>query len=87
MLCSEWEILILDESTSNLDKISEKNILANLKEWIKNNNKTLITVTHSKNIAVDSDKIFVISSGIIEDCGEHQGLLKTNYFYKKNFDN
>jgi len=87
MLCSEWEILILDESTSNLDKISEINILTNLKEWLKNNNKTLITVTHSKNIAVYSDKIFVISSGIIEDCGDHQELLKTNYFYKKNFEN
>ena len=50
-------ILILDESTNALDKLSEKNILEKI---LKLKNKTIILITHNHNNLKNFDQIFKI---------------------------
>ncbi len=67
----EPEVFLLDEPTSALDKNTESIIMKNLIDYAKQNNKTLILVTHSKNIANNyADSIITISNGQISECKE-----------------
>lgn len=62
------KILLLDEPSSALDKKTEKNIIMEVVDYIKENNKTLVIVTHSKEIAEEySDEIIEISKGKITE--------------------
>ncbi len=56
------EILICDEATNSLDESTEKKIIQNL---LKENNKTIIFVTHNKNIGKEFDKVYNIVEGNI----------------------
>lgn len=47
----EPEVLLLDEPSSALDEETEYMIIKTLATYTKDNNKTLIMVTHSKKIA------------------------------------
>jgi ABC-type multidrug transport system fused ATPase/permease subunit len=58
-LYHDRQILILDEATSSLDKINERNILKTLS---KLKNKTIIMVTHNKNNLRFFDKVFEIKN-------------------------
>ena len=55
-LFSEKEILIFDESTSNIDHENEKMIIKNILNYF--NNKTIIFVSHNKNLIKYFDKIY-----------------------------
>ena len=58
------EVLLLDEPSSALDEDTEHMIIESLVNYTKNNNKTLIMVTHSKKIAHHfSDEIVEIKKG------------------------
>ncbi len=62
------EVLLLDEPSSSLDEETEKFIISSLVQYIKENDKTLIMVTHSKKIAKDfSDHIIVLENGTIKE--------------------
>lgn len=62
------EVFLLDEPSSALDEETEKLIIERIVTYIKQNNKTLIMVTHSKKIALlYSDYIIEIKSGKIID--------------------
>tara|TARA_A100001035_G_scaffold257155_1_gene232968 strand:+ start:321 stop:2078 length:1758 start_codon:yes stop_codon:yes gene_type:complete len=72
------EILILDEPTSSLDPISEKEIKVTLNKLQKR--MTLIIISHSKTLINKNDKIIYLSDG--NTFNEiHQNLLKTNKKY------
>ncbi len=45
-LLNPTDILILDEATSNLDKLTEKKVLDYLKAYIKKNHLTVISIAH-----------------------------------------
>ncbi|MBM7853909.1 putative ABC transport system ATP-binding protein [Desulfohalotomaculum tongense] len=58
------EIFLLDEPSSALDEDTEQNIIEKLVHYIKETNKTLIMVTHSKKIArAYADNIIEIKNG------------------------
>ena len=57
------EILILDEPTSSLDDENENNII---KEITSLKNKTIILVTHKKNILKYFYKVISIKNGTLE---------------------
>lgn len=60
------KIYLLDEPTSALDKNTEKDIFSFFNNIIKANKKTLIMVTHSKELAEKfSDEIVKIEKGKI----------------------
>ncbi|MTI69086.1 MAG: ATP-binding cassette domain-containing protein [Firmicutes bacterium] len=58
------DVYLLDEPSSSLDENTEDIIINEFVKYIKTNNKTLIIVTHSKNIAKTyADNIIEINKG------------------------
>lgn len=67
------DLLILDESTSALDGITERAILATLHSL--KTAKTIIAVAHRETTIRDSDQIIVLREGRIADKGRFDELL------------
>lgn len=67
-------ILILDDSLSAVDTITEKQILANLKTIRQD--KTNLIISHRISTIEDADEIIVIDNGHICEHGTHKELLK-----------
>ncbi len=74
-------ILIMDEATSSLDNITEKEIYKTIKGLMKN--KTILIIAHRLSTIEDSDIIYVIDKGKIESFGSHEELLIKSDIYKK----
>ena len=59
------DMIILDESTNALDEETENKILENI--WEKYKNKTIIIVSHNKNILKKCEKIIEFNqSGLVK---------------------
>ncbi|MCY7916788.1 peptidase domain-containing ABC transporter [Bacillus vallismortis] len=72
-------ILIMDESTSNLDSTTEQgitNMIYNLTE-----NITTILIAHRLSTIIKCDKIFVFENGEILEQGKHTDLIKNKGRY------
>ncbi|MGC8976271.1 MAG: ABC transporter ATP-binding protein [Candidatus Ratteibacteria bacterium] len=78
------KILILDDCTSSVDYITEKKILKNLKEKLKNCTK--IMVTPRIFTIAEADKIFVIDKGEIVGIGRHKELLEKCKVYREIYE-
>ena len=78
------KIIILDEATSAMDNITEKNVMTNILE--KLNNKTLIVIAHRLETIKDVDTIYVLSDGIIKEQGQYEELLQKNGYFKKLYE-
>lgn len=77
-ILSPARVLIFDESTSNLDTITERRIVDNL---MKLKNRTIIFVAHRLSIAKVTDNIVVLDHGCIVESGSHSELLKLDGYY------
>ena len=86
VLYSNKEIIILDEAISNVEKQMEKEITANLLNYLKKNKKTSVIATHSIDNYINADNISVMSNGKIILNGKHEELLKLNNFYIDNMN-
>lgn len=81
ILFRNTKMLLLDEPTSALDSLSETKIIDNLlKKSIP-----CILVSHKANLVKRFDKIIVISSGTIMECGNHESLIKKQGIYAEMF--
>lgn len=66
-LVSESELIIADEPTGNLDENTSKEIINLIKNMVKEDGKTVIMVTHDKDIAKESDEIYSLrNKGLIK---------------------
>ena len=74
-------ILVMDEATSSLDNLTEREIQKALDELMKN--KTTIIIAHRLSTIKDADIIFTIDNGKIENKGNHEHLIKNSAVYKK----
>ena len=74
-------ILIMDEATSSLDNMTEREIQKALDELMKD--KTTIIIAHRLSTIKDADIIFTIDNGKIENKGNHGHLMKHSAVYKK----
>jgi len=72
-------ILILDEATSSLDILTEKEIKVSLNNLAKK--RTSIIIAHRLSTIVDADKILVFEKGKIIEQGTHIQLLKKKGLY------
>jgi putative ABC transport system ATP-binding protein len=61
-LANDPEILLMDEPTGNLDSESEAEVLGNIFTLHKGG-KTIVIVTHNKDIAKKAETIFEIKDG------------------------
>lgn len=68
------EIILLDEATSGLDSISEKIVINNILEFLKE--KTVIFVTHRLDIIKNFDRILVFNEDGIVENGNFEKLIK-----------
>lgn len=73
-------ILILDDSTSAVDLITERNIRKGLKEYLKDT--TTILIAQRITSVMDADKILVMDKGKIVGMGAHEELMKTCEVYQ-----
>jgi ATP-binding cassette, subfamily B, bacterial len=77
------DLLILDEPTSSLDPISEKELFQNL---INNYSGSILFITHRLGVASLADKIVVMKNGKITEIGSHEELMNLGGYYKKLYD-
>lgn len=73
-------ILILDDSTSAVDLISERKIRQGLREYLKNT--TTILIAQRITSVMDADKILVMDRGKVVGQGTHNELMKDSEVYK-----
>ncbi|PKE18514.1 peptidase domain-containing ABC transporter [Macrococcoides caseolyticum] len=76
------ELLIIDEGTSALDPVTEKNIYDNIKE----RNIAVLVITHRISTASASERIYVLEDGMITYDGTHSTLLKKSEYYNAMFE-
>lgn len=76
-------IIIMDEPTGNLDLISEKNLMLNIKNIRKVTGKIIIIIAHRVYTIIDADQIIVLENGEISGVGTHSELLISNSWYKQ----
>lgn len=79
-LLSPASVLIFDETTSNLDAITEEKIISYL---LKIKDRTIIFIAHRLPIAKKTNNIFVIDHGSLVEHGSHKDLLKERGYYYK----
>ena len=78
-LYKNFEVLILDEFTNNLDKEFELSLLKKIQKLKEKENKTIIMVTHNITPLSISDEIIILKDGRINE--------KLNYSsFKKKYD-
>ena len=73
--------LILDEATSAMDNITEKEVMENVLREL--DSKTLIVIAHRLETIKDVDEIFVLDSGKIVESGSYNDLLLKNGYFKR----
>ena len=71
------DIILLDEPTNHLDFKNQIDLLENLNEWVKTNNKIVIGVLHDLNLVqYFADKVLMIQSGKVVSYGRPNEVLK-----------
>ena len=83
-LLKKPKILILDDSTSAVDTKTDALIRKAFREEIPDTTKIIIAQRISS--VQDADQIIVLDGGMINGCGTHEELLKTNAIYKEIYD-
>ena len=61
-LCCESNLIIADEPTGNLDEETSDEIIELFKDIVYKEGKTVIMVTHNKDIAMQSDEIYTVKN-------------------------
>ena len=74
-------IVILDDSTSNIDAETEEEIRLALEELFKG--RTVIIITHRVSMARWADRIIVLRGGRVVEEGSHEELLMRRGFYHR----
>ncbi len=82
-LLKNSEVLILDDSLSAVDGMTEANILRNLKTHRKD--KTNIIVAHRLTAVENADLIICLEDGRIVEAGTHQELMKNKKWYYEQY--
>jgi len=77
-------ILILDEATSSVDTIAEREIQKALESLSLG--RTTIAVAHRLSTLRNCDRILVFEEGVIREQGTHEELLELKGIYKKLVD-
>lgn len=74
------KILILDDSFSALDRITEAQLKNNLKTYLPN--MTKIVISQKVSSISDADKIIVLNNGTISNIGDSEYLMQNDHIYQ-----
>jgi len=75
-LAQSPDLILLDEPSNHLDLKHQIELLKYLKEWVKENNKTLISVFHDLNLArLFGDTAVVLNKGALAASGKIEEIL------------
>lgn len=77
-------VLILDEATSSLDTVSERQVQDAINNLMQN--RTSIVIAHRLSTVQNADEIIVLEKGEIKERGTHTELLAHQGLYKKLVD-
>ena len=83
VLAVKPRILILDESTSMLDPRGREEVMEVVRRLNKEENMTVITITHYMDEVVDCDRVAVLIGGRIEKIGTPEEIFSDNDLLKK----
>lgn len=83
-LAKDPKILILDESTANIDSETEQNVSRAIEE-LKQGRTTLI-IAHRLSTIKNADMIYVLRKGRVIESGTHEQLLALGGSYKKMYE-
>ena len=83
-LAKDPKILILDESTANIDSETEQNVSRAIEE-LKQGRTTLI-IAHRLSTIKNADMIYALKKGKVIENGTHEQLLSLNGSYKKMYE-
>lgn len=79
------QILVLDEATSNIDTMTERQLQKAISQWMKG--RTSVVIAHRLSTIRESDEIFVIESGQITERGSHDQLIAREGSYFRLYQN
>jgi len=77
-------IIFLDEPTASLDAIATEQIKASIDEIKKN--RTVIMISHSISQIIDSDVIYALKQGRVEQSGDPDAVYRAGGIYKEIVD-
>lgn len=80
-LLTNPEIIVFDEPTSAFDMKSECDFLEMCNKRLSD--KTIVTISHRLETLKSAKRIIFINGGVVEDCGNHEDLLKRSAMYRK----
>lgn len=83
-LLLDTPIYIFDEATSNIDMESEEMIMDVIREL--SNTKMILFISHRLSNVVDSDCIYMMKDGTVEEAGTHEQLMQKKGAYKCLFE-
>jgi ABC-type multidrug transport system fused ATPase/permease subunit len=83
-LIKKPKILVLDDTTSALDLITESRVQENLQKNFKDT--TTLIISQRISSVKNANKILVLENGRIIGQGTHQELVKTNDVYRQIVD-
>lgn len=78
-LYKDSDLLILDEATSHMDKLSEETFFM---QYILSSKRTILFVTHNLELLSYADKVLFMENGSISGYSSHQTLMETNENYR-----
>ena len=73
---SKPKLLFADEPTGNLDTKTSFEVMKLITKIVKENNQTLIIVTHDEEITEFADRVFFMRDGVIET-EHHRAIVAT----------
>lgn len=68
-------LLLADEPTGNLDSENSKEIITLLRKFNRENNQTVIIITHDERIALAADRVITIEDGMITRDSKRLGVM------------
>ncbi len=84
MLITEPNVIILDESTSALDVVTEANLFRSLQEYLEE--KSMLIITHRLKTVENADYIYILHEGKVVESGTPKALLAQQGHYSSYFD-
>lgn len=80
-LLHDTPVYIFDEATSNIDMESEEMIMDIIRDLART--KTIILISHRLANVTDSDRIYMLKDGHVEQAGTHEALMTEGGAYQQ----